>query len=115
MVRGTLIVLVLLGFSLWGLRWWMRRQTPGEARHGGLAVVGTLFIGPRCQLRLVEADGHRVLLSVDSGSVKCMSVLPQRFPAALAMAENGTAELDQDVAQHLPVSLTYDRGLQPVA
>ena len=101
LVRGTFTVLVLLGLSLWGLRQWMKRNQNATPPTGSLSVVDSKVLSGRCQLQLVEVDGHRVLVGIDAGGVKCVTILPDKFADALSVAE---AEDDGDL-----VSLNMNR------
>ena len=92
LVRGTLIVLVLLGVSLWGLRRWMKHTRNEASSVGSMTVLESTTLTGRCQLQLVEADGHRVLVGVDAGGVRCITVLPGRFDETLREIEDANEE-----------------------
>ena len=76
-----------------------------------MALLDTLRIGNRCALHLIQVQGTRVLVGVDTNGLKGMVALPERFEGVLEEESArlpagrkggaGPADSDQDGA---PVS-----------
>lgn len=76
-VLSFLLVIVLLGATLWGLKRFGRMQLQNRSGHSSIQLIDSFSLGARQRLILVEADGQRVLLGV---SPQTMSGLGQ-WPA----------------------------------
>jgi flagellar protein FliO/FliZ len=71
-VVATLIVLVLLGGTLWLLRKGLSRQNrPGAA----MSVESSLSLGERRSLVVVRVEGRRLLMGVAPGQVRLVTEL----------------------------------------
>ena len=97
---GAVFALVLVvGLIL--LLSWLAKRMPGLG-GGGLAnpalrIVGSLALGPRDRLVVVEVGETQLLLGVGAGGTRTLHTLEQPLPAAAAKATPAFAQL---LAQH---------------
>ena len=74
-VLSFLLVIALLGATLWGLKRFGRMQLQGGAGQSSIKVIDTFSLGARQRIILVEADNRkRILVGV---SPQAMSGLGQ--------------------------------------
>jgi flagellar biogenesis protein FliO len=99
MVRGSLLVAALLGTTLWAVRWWMKNKSGAFVGRGGLNVISSLALAGRCHLQLVDARGHQVLIGIDAGGIKCVTVLPERFETSFDEASHAFDRPDAEPAE----------------
>ncbi len=71
-----LLVILLLGATLWGLKRFGRMQLQKTADGSGLTLVDSISIGTRQRLVLVEADGQRMLVGVTPQSISGLGQWP---------------------------------------
>jgi len=86
MVASFVIVLALLGATLWLLRRMGARSIKGSG--GRLAIAESLWLGPRQRLALVRVDQHEVLVAITQQQVTLLLSLPD---TAVANGEGGGA------------------------
>ncbi|MDH7451473.1 flagellar biosynthetic protein FliO [Luteimonas composti] len=98
---GAVFALVLVvGLIL--LLSWLARRMPGLGAGGGgagsaLRIVGSLALGPRDRLVVVEVGETQLLLGVGSGGTRTLHTLEQPLPEAAAKSTPAFAQL---LAQH---------------
>lgn len=76
---ATIIVLALLGGTLWLLRKGLNRRTGAGAT---MRVESSLSLGERRSLVVVHVEGRRLLLGVAPGQVRLVSELGAAAPPA---------------------------------
>jgi flagellar protein FliO/FliZ len=84
-VVATLIVLALLGATLWLLRKGLSRQTGAGAV---MSVESSLSLGERRSLVVVRVEGRRLLMGVAPGQVRLVTELGAA-PASSTTATTG--------------------------
>jgi flagellar protein FliO/FliZ len=78
-VVATVLVLLLLGATLWLLRRGLHRPTAGGA---AMSVETSLSLGERRSLVIVSVDGRRLVLGLAPGHVRMVTELapvPPKF------------------------------------
>nr|WP_246429139.1 flagellar biosynthetic protein FliO [Pseudoxanthomonas broegbernensis] len=76
-----LALLLVLGLIL-GLAWLLRRLPGGLRTAEGLRVVGSLPLGAKERLVVVEVGGRQLLLGVTSAGISLLHDLPEPLPPA---------------------------------
>ena len=93
-----LLVILLLGATLWGLKRFGRMQLQKTADGSGLTLIDSLSIGTRQRLLLVEADGQRMLVGVTPQSISGLGQWPAaqtpKFAELVASATASEATTD---------------------
>ncbi|MGJ4803097.1 flagellar biosynthetic protein FliO [Luteimonas sp. SDU82] len=97
---GAVFALVLVvGLIL--LLSWLAKRMPGLGGGGvanpALRIVGSLALGPRDRLVVVEVGETQLLLGVGSGGTRTLHTLEQPLPTAAAKSTPAFAQL---LAQH---------------
>lgn len=97
---GAVFALVLVvGLIL--LLSWLAKRVPGLGGGGvanpALRIVGSLALGPRDRLVVVEVGETQLLLGVGAGGTRTLHTLEQPLPAAAAKSTPAFAQL---LAQH---------------
>lgn len=97
---GAVFALVLVvGLIL--LLSWLAKRMPGlgggGAANPALRIVGSLALGPRDRLVVVEVGDTQLLLGVGSGGTRTLHTLEQPLPEAAAKSTPAFAQL---LAQH---------------
>lgn len=77
-IVATLIVLALLGATLWLLRKGLTRRGAGAA---AMRVESSLSLGERRSLVVVHVEGRRLLVGVAPGQVRLVTELGATPPA----------------------------------
>jgi flagellar biogenesis protein FliO len=79
LAEGAGLFLAIAVVGLWVLRQWLvkRSLVEGAGRH--LRRVDSLSLPQRCHVHLLDVQGRRVLVAIDSGGVKGVTVLPDSF------------------------------------
>ena len=83
MVGTTVVTLLLvIGFIL--LLAWLAKRMPGigAASNPALKVVGSLALGPRERVVVVDVGGTQLLLATGPGGTRTLHTLEQPLPAA---------------------------------
>ncbi len=73
MLASFALVLALLGATLWVLRRMGGRGARTQGRR--LAIVESIWLGPRQRLALVRVDNHELLISVSQQQINLLSNL----------------------------------------
>lgn len=97
---GTFVALVLVvGLIL--LLGWLARRMPGVAGSGNpaLRIVGSLALGPRERVVVVEVGGTQLLLSTGAGGTRALHTLEQPLPVAAPAASPFAQLLAQQFRQ----------------
>ena len=96
---GALVALLLVVGLILGLAW-LAKRVPGMGAAAGnrnLKLVGSLSIGPRERVVVVDVGGTQLLLSTGAGGTRTLHTLEQPLPEP----EAGTASpFAQVLAQH---------------
>ena len=89
--EGAGLVLAIAVVALWALRQWLvkRSLVEGAGRH--LRRVDSLSLPQRCQVHLLDVQGRRVLVAIDSGGVKGVTVLPDSFDSLIEPPDDATS------------------------
>lgn len=75
-VSSFLLVILLLGATLWGLKRYGRMQFQKQAGDARLVIVDSLSIGTRQRIALVETDGQRILVGITPHSISGLGQWP---------------------------------------
>lgn len=97
---GTVLALLLVvGLIL--LLGWLARRMPGVAGTGNpaLRIVGSLALGPRERVVVVEVGGTQLLLSTGAGGTRALHTLVQPLPMPAPAASPFAQLLAQQVRQ----------------
>jgi flagellar biogenesis protein FliO len=95
LAEGAGLVLAIAVVGLWALRQWLvkRSLVEGAGRH--VRRVDSLSLPQRCHVHLLDVQGRRVLVAIDSGGVKGVTVLPDSFDSLIEPpAEGATSSGD---------------------
>lgn len=98
---GTITVLGLCVFSLWGMRQWMNPTAITGSNERVMRLMETLQLGNRCSLHLVQLGNREVIVGVDSTGIKTVLPLAAAFDDVLAQAETTPAAVEQIKATQL--------------
>lgn len=77
-VSSFLLVLLLLGATLWGLKRYGRMQFQKQSGDAKLTIIDSLSVGTRQRIALVETDGQRVLVGITPHSISGLGQWPIR-------------------------------------
>ena len=88
---GTVCVLGLSASTLWLGKRWLRGGPAPVSGAGQLRLVGSISLGNRCSVHLLETGDRQVLAGVDGSGLKSLVPLPQPFETALDDMENAHA------------------------
>ena len=64
-----LLVIVLLGGTLWGLKRFGRMQLQGRPGRSSLKILQSISVGARQRIVLVEVENQRMLLGITPQSI----------------------------------------------
>lgn len=88
--EGAGLVLALAVAGLWALRQWLVKRSLVEGAGRNVRRIDSLSLPQRCHVHLLDVQGRRVLVAIDSGGVKGVTVLPDSFEALVdAPVEEG--------------------------
>ncbi len=76
LVSSFLLVIILLGGTLWGLKRFGRIQLQGKSGQTAISLIDSLSVGARQRIILVEADGQRMLIGVTPQSITGLGQWP---------------------------------------
>lgn len=79
LVFATFGVMVLCGGTLLLAKRWLKANVPNKQAASELAVVESLQVNGKVQLRLVRVGQHKVLLGMDAHGLQHMEVLSSDF------------------------------------
>ena len=98
---GLLALALVLVVGLILLLSWLAKRVPGLGGGGvanpALRIVGSLALGPRDRLVVVEVGQTQLLLGVGAGGTRTLHTLDQPLPSAEPKATPAFAQL---LAQH---------------
>ena len=88
----TILALSFVLTLLIGMAWFMKRYGPKTPGNGAaLRVLGTLSLGGRERVMLIEAAGQWIVLGAAPGRVNLLCTLERQPGAELALPQNGLA------------------------
>lgn len=88
-----LLVILLLGATLWGLKRFGRMQLQKTAESSGLSLVDSISVGARQRLVLVEVDGQRLLVGVTPQAIHGLGQWPaSKTPKFSDLVDSATEE-----------------------
>ncbi len=91
LAEGAGLVLAVCVVGLWGLRHWLvKRSQPAGSGHN-LRRIESLALPQRCQVHLLDVQGKRVLVAMDAGGLKGVTVLPDSFDSLVELQGDGDA------------------------
>ena len=97
-VLSFLLVIALLGATLWGLKRFGRMQLLNRSGQSSIKIIDTFSLGARQRIILVEVDNQRILVGV---SPQAMSGLGQ-WPKDQAPKFSDLLHDAEDPAEHSP-------------
>ena len=68
-VLSFLLVIALLGATLWGLRRFGRMQLQNQSGQASIKLIDSFSLGARQRIILVESDDQRVLVGISPQSI----------------------------------------------
>ena len=77
---GAFMALVLVLGLILGLAWLLRRLPGGFRPAEGLRVVGSLALGAKERVMVVEVGGRQLLLGVTPAGISLLHDLPEPLP-----------------------------------
>jgi len=75
-VSSFLLVILLLGATLWGLKRYGRMQFQKQSGDAKLSIVDSLSVGTRQRIALIETDGQRILVGITPHSISGLGQWP---------------------------------------
>nr|WP_325063871.1 flagellar biosynthetic protein FliO [Lysobacter panacisoli] len=101
-IGGAVFALILVVSLILGLGWLARRMPGvGRASNNALRVVGSLALGPRDRVVVVEAGSTQLLLGVSSSGIRHLHTLDAPLPVAQpSQGQNIATPFAQLLAQH---------------
>ncbi|MFE0501515.1 flagellar biosynthetic protein FliO [Lysobacter soli] len=111
-VGGAVFALILVVSLILGLGWLAKRM-PGFGRvagGNGLRVVGSLSLGPRDRVVVVDVGGTQLLLGVGQNGMTTLHTLSEPLP--VAQPSQGTPNL-QNLATPFAQLLAKHLGKKP--
>jgi flagellar biogenesis protein FliO len=108
----TLVVsaVLILGLSigaLWMFRSWAIPRAADVAGGGRLAIAGSVLLGKRCRLYLIQVEGRAVLAGVDGTGLRGLIPLAETSEEANPKSGNQESELggsETDGQMIVPIS-----------
>ena len=90
-VFSFLLVIALLGATLWGLKRFGRMQLQNKTGQSSIQLIDSFSLGGRQRLILVESDDQRILVGVSPQSITGLGQWPKNsmpeFPDMLRDVE----------------------------
>ena len=90
LVFATFGVMVLCGGTLLLAKRWLKANVPNKQAASELAVVESLQVNGKVQLRLVRVGQHKVLLGMDAHGLQHMEVLSSDFVDVMDQLDSNT-------------------------
>lgn len=81
--EGAGLVLAMAVVGLWVLRQWLVKRSLVEGAGRNLKRIDSLSLPQRCHVHLLDVQGRRVLVAIDTGGVKGVTVLPDGFDSLI--------------------------------
>jgi flagellar biogenesis protein FliO len=102
LAEGAGLVLAIAVVGLWALRQWLvkRSTIPGAGRN--LQRIDSLSLPQRCHVHLLDVQGRRVLVAIDPGGLKGVTVLPDSFDSLIESPPDDTTPADDDAPRGVP-------------
>ena len=75
-VSSFLLVILLLGATLWGLKRYGRMRFQKQSGDAKLSIVDSLSVGTRQRIALIETDGQRILVGITPHSISGLGQWP---------------------------------------
>ena len=85
-VSSFLLVILLLGATLWGLKRYGRMQFQKQSGDAKLVIVDSLSVGTRQRIALVETDGQRILVGITPHSISGLGQWPVKHAPSFSEA-----------------------------
>jgi len=105
---GTTLTLIACCVTLWLAKEFLRRQTVHPQEHEKLKLVAALAVSRRCSLQLIEADGKRIIVALDNGSLRSVVALADSFDSELIETSDQSHSDSIDVE---PAEATAERSI----
>ncbi|MEZ6117978.1 MAG: flagellar biosynthetic protein FliO [Pirellulaceae bacterium] len=90
LVFATFGVMILCGGTLLLAKRWLKSNVPNKQAVSELAVVESLQVNGKVQLRLVRVGQHKVLLGMDAHGLQHMEVLSSDFVDVMDQLDSNT-------------------------
>ena len=76
-VLSFLLVIALLGATLWGLKRFGRMQLQNQSGQASIRLIDSLSLGARQRIILVESDDQRILVGISPQSITGLGQWPR--------------------------------------
>ena len=76
-VLSFLLVIALLGATLWGLKRFGRMQLQNQSGQASIKLIDSFSLGARQRIILVESDDQRVLVGISPKSITGLGQWPR--------------------------------------
>ena len=76
-VLSFLLVIALLGATLWGLKRFGRMQLQNQSGQASIKLIDSFSLGARQRIILVESDDQRVLVGISPHSITGLGQWPR--------------------------------------
>lgn len=76
-VLSFLLVIALLGATLWGLKRFGRMQLQNQSGQASIKLIDSFSLGARQRIILVETDDQRVLVGISPQSITGLGQWPR--------------------------------------
>ena len=76
-VLSFLLVIALLGATLWGLKRFGRMQLQNQSGQASIKLIDSFSLGARQRIILVESDDQRVLFGISPQSITGLGQWPR--------------------------------------
>ncbi len=76
-VLSFLLVIALLGATLWGLKRFGRMQLQNQSGQASIRLIDSLSLGARQRIILVESDDQRILVGISPQSITGLGQWPK--------------------------------------
>ena len=76
-VLSFLLVIALLGATLWGLKRFGRMQLQNQSGQASIKLIDSFSLGARQRIILVESDDQRVLVGISPQSITGLGQWPR--------------------------------------
>ena len=76
-VLSFLLVIALLGATLWGLKRFGRMQLQNQSGQASIKLIDSFSLGARQRIILVESDDQRILVGISPQSITGLGQWPR--------------------------------------
>jgi len=76
-VLSFLLVIALLGATLWGLKRFGRMQLKNQSGQASIKLIDSFSLGARQRIILVESDDQRILVGISPQSITGLGQWPR--------------------------------------